>query len=299
MTVVTCPHRENSESTTNPTQGGSTPGKVRDGSILLRDTPLEGIVSTRTRATEVVRDLKFSFNSNEFFQVNPQALDLMVDYVEAEATRPIDSGGSSSAVGATADAEPGSAMATHQVEAHQRHPRFLVDAYCGVGLFAISLAKHFETVLGVEVSAPAVELATHNAAINSIANCTFTAGDSANIFQSDELSALDPASTVLVIDPSRKGCDASFQQQLLDFGPARVVYVSCNYLTQARDVGLLLQGGLYTVSKVQPVDLFPQTKHVENVITLDRTDGIHGTAAKQPQTRQKTQCLTATVPPIC
>ena len=75
--------------------------------------------------------------------------------------------------------------------------------------------------------------------------------------------------TALVIDPPRKGCDRNFLEQTLEFGPRRIVYVSCDPATQARDVEILLAGG-YRVEKIQPFDLFPQTRHVESVATLDR-----------------------------
>ncbi|MEJ1973734.1 MAG: methyltransferase domain-containing protein [Lacunisphaera sp.] len=142
--------------------------------------------------------------------------------------------------------------------------RFLVDAYCGSGLFALSCAPAFERVAGVELSATSVKFATENAAANGINNATFRAGDAAQIF-----AGLDfpPAATAVIIDPPRKGCDESFLSQLLAFGPRAVVYVSCDPATQMRDLKSFLAAG-YQLTAVQPFDLFPQTRHLECVITL-------------------------------
>ena len=131
-------------------------------------------------------------------------------------------------------------------------------------MFALSCAPAFEQVEGIELSATSVKFATENAAANSIANATFRAGDAAQIF-----AGLDfpPADTAVVIDPPRKGCDESFLAQLFAFGPRAVVYVSCDPATQLRDLKGFLAAG-YRLTAVQPFDLFPQTRHLECVITL-------------------------------
>ena len=120
---------------------------------------------------------------------------------------------------------------------------------------------------GIELSATSVKFATENAAANGITNATFRAGDAAQIF-----AGLDfpPADTAVIIDPPRKGCDESFLHQLFAFGPRAVVYVSCDPATQMRDLKGFLAAG-YTLTAVQPFDLFPQTRHLECVITLVRT----------------------------
>jgi 23S rRNA (uracil1939-C5)-methyltransferase/tRNA (uracil-5-)-methyltransferase len=105
--------------------------------------------------------------------------------------------------------------------------------------------------------------------VNGISNATFTTGDAAAIF-----ATLDPAfaasDTVVVIDPPRKGCDESFLRQLFAFGPRGVVYVSCDPATQMRDLRLFLEAG-YALTAAQPFDLFPQTRHLECVLTLRRS----------------------------
>jgi 23S rRNA (uracil1939-C5)-methyltransferase/tRNA (uracil-5-)-methyltransferase len=141
-----------------------------------------------------------------------------------------------------------------------------VDAYCGSGLFALGSAGAFERVAGVEISATSVEFARENAAANGILNASFLAGDASAIF-----AGLDfpPADTAVVVDPPRRGCDEMFLRQLFAFGPRAVVYVSCDPATQMRDLRLFLEAG-YQLTRVQPFDLFPQTRHLECVITLQR-----------------------------
>lgn len=171
----------------------------------------------------------------------------------------------------------------------------LVDAYCGAGLFAISLAPSFVRVAGIELSAESIAAATTNAALNALpppspspdnvnTEITFRAGDAANIFSS--VPDFPPAETALVIDPPRKGCDEPFIEQLLRFGARTVVYVSCNVHTQARDVGMILKrselgslggkGKRYVLESVRGFDLFPQTAHVESVAVLRLVDNREG-----------------------
>lgn len=206
--------------------------RQRGGTLLLRDV-LEGVVSDpQTIVSERVNDLTLQFKAGEFFQNNPSILPQMVEYV------------------------------IHQ--AFVEGVRFLVDAYCGVGLFALSAAKQFEQVAGVEISEPAVRWAQANAKISAIDNVRFVIGKAEAIFNGLKFS---PEATAVVIDPPRKGCDESFRQQLMQFCPQRIVYVSCDPATQARDLKEFVQFG-YEVIKIQPFDLFPQTRHIENVVTL-------------------------------
>ncbi len=179
--------------------------------------------------------LRLHFLARDFFQNNPFILPAFTGYVRAQAA----------ASGA----------------------RHLVDAYCGSGLFALACAPAFVQVAGIEVSETAVSFARENAAANGITNATFQAGDAAHIFAG---LAFPPADTVVVIDPPRKGCNASFLQQLFAFGPRAVVYVSCDAATQMRDLQGFLAAG-YALRAVQPFDLFPQTRHLECVIALQRT----------------------------
>ena len=141
-----------------------------------------------------------------------------------------------------------------------------MDAYCGSGLFALTAAPAFERVAGIEISESSITFARQNAAANGITNTTFQAGDAAAIFSGLTFA---PADTAVIIDPPRKGCDAAFLAQLFAFGPRAVVYVSCDPATQMRDLKDFLAAG-YVLAAVQPFDLFPQTRHLECVITLRR-----------------------------
>ena len=151
-------------------------------------------------------------------------------------------------------------------EASAGGARFLVDAYCGSGLFALSLAGHFEKVAGVEVSETSADWARRNAETNGITNATFLAASAEAIFADIDFG---PAATAVVIDPPRKGCSEHFLTQLAALRPSRVVYVSCNPATQVRDLARLRDAG-FRPQTIQPFDLFPHTRHLECVMTLVR-----------------------------
>ncbi len=206
----------------------------RDATLLLRHAQEGVIIDYDAVIHEKIGDLRLHFLARDFFQNNPFILPAFTDYVRAQAA---DSGA-----------------------------KFLIDAYCGSGLFALTCAPAFARVAGVELSATSVKFATENAAANGIANATFLAADAAQIFAGLEFP---PADTAVVIDPPRKGCDEAFLRQLFAFGPRAVVYVSCDPATQMRDLKGFLSSG-YALTAVQPFDLFPQTRHLECVITLRR-----------------------------
>lgn len=207
----------------------------RGATLLLRDA--SGTVSCDYDEiiTEDVAGLKLRFLARDFFQNNPFILPAFTGYVREQAA-------SSGA-------------------------RHLVDAYCGSGLFALSCARAFDKVAGVEISESSVQFARENAAANGITNATFKAGDASAIFAGLDFPAAD---TAVVIDPPRKGCDESFLNQLFTFGPRMVVYVSCDPATQMRDLTHFAAAG-YKLTAVQPFDLFPQTRHLECVTTLVRS----------------------------
>ena len=204
----------------------------RGSTILMRATGDRVETDFRATASERVGELTFQFLAGDFFQNNPYILPAFTGYVAQQAA---------------ADGV-----------------RFLVDAYCGSGLFALTLAGRFEKVAGVEVSETSCEWARKNAAANQISNATFLTASAEDIFAEINFPA---AATAVVIDPPRKGCTPEFIAQLVKFSPARVVYVSCDPATQVRDLKLLADGG-YQLADVQPFDLFPHTRHLECVMTL-------------------------------
>lgn len=141
----------------------------------------------------------------------------------------------------------------------------VIDAYCGIGTISLSLAKEAKEVYGIEVVEAAVENAKNNAKLNGIENVTFEAGLAEEVMV--EWAEKELAVDLLVVDPPRKGLEGSFIEAALTMKPNKIIYVSCNPATLARDLALLADGG-YKVEKVQPVDLFPQTSHVESVTLL-------------------------------
>ena len=145
-----------------------------------------------------------------------------------------------------------------------------VDCYCGSGLFCLSAAKHFETCVGIEIQAKAIEEAQYNAVANDLSHrCTFEASRAEAIFDDPHVRTFPRDTTVVMLDPPRKGCDAIFLSQLESFRPQRIVYLSCNPATQARDVKEMVSWG-YDITLVQPFDLFPQTRHIECLTVLER-----------------------------
>ena len=210
-------------------------GHYKNGATLLLRETEEGVATDhRAIVTEVVGDLKFRFKASEFFQNNPVLLPQLIEHVSRQA--------------------------------RGKGLRYLIDAYCGSGLFALSVGRHFEGAVGVEISEKAVAHARKNAQLNGLQDCKFQVGDAAQIFHRVEFPA---GETVVVIDPPRKGCSPGFLKQLFAFGPARVIYVSCHPATQMRDLGAFLQSG-YRICRLQPIDLFPQTRHIENIATLQK-----------------------------
>ncbi|HLX94182.1 MAG TPA: class I SAM-dependent RNA methyltransferase [Verrucomicrobiae bacterium] len=145
--------------------------------------------------------------------------------------------------------------------------RHLVDLYCGVGFFGIELAETVESFLGVEYDRRAIQSARRNAAARHIGNGEFVAGTVEEV-----LSALwqrfAPPTTTVLLDPPRKGCLPQTLKTLREARPAQVIYVSCHPATMARDLNILCGDGVFELARVQPLDMFPQTQHVECVADL-------------------------------
>ncbi len=141
------------------------------------------------------------------------------------------------------------------------------DLYCGTGTIGLCMAEYVKKVVGVEIVAPAVADAVFNAKANGIENAVFYAGKAESLLP--ECMAKEGVADVIVVDPPRKGCDRSLIDTIIRSGANRVVYVSCDPATLARDVGRLNAGG-YDLKRVQAFDMFPQTGHVETVVLLSR-----------------------------
>lgn len=143
----------------------------------------------------------------------------------------------------------------------------VIDAYCGIGTISLFLAAQAKKVIGIESVKEAVLDARENAVLNRIANVEFIQGLSEQVMPKLVKQGLRP--DVVVLDPPRRGCETPMLAAILQVKPERVVYVSCNPATLARDLRYLTQGG-YEVKEVQPVDMFPQTAHVECVVLMSR-----------------------------
>ena len=141
------------------------------------------------------------------------------------------------------------------------------DLYTGLGTIAQFVAKGAKHVVGIEAIPDAIAAAKENAKSNKLFNLSFFSGDMKKVF-SDDFIATHGTPDVVITDPPREGMHKAVVQQLISILPQRIVYVSCNSSTQARDLNLLTNH--YAIQKVQPVDMFPHTQHVENVVLLDR-----------------------------
>ena len=141
----------------------------------------------------------------------------------------------------------------------------VIDAYSGIGTIGLSVAKHVKEVYGVEVIPEAVENSQKNATLNNIANAHYVCDTAENAMKSWLREGIQP--TVILVDPPRKGLTESFIKASAQTGADRIAYISCNVATMARDIKLCQELG-YELKKVQPVDLFPQTHHVEAVSLL-------------------------------
>lgn len=185
--------------------------------------------------TERLGDLTFHIGPKSFFQVNvPQAkklFDKAVEFTDLKGNETI------------------------------------YDLYCGIGSISLYLSKHCKKVIGVEMLEDAVNDAKKNARLNNIGNCEFYAGVDNKMLGEDFIHA-HGLPDAIILDPPRSGAHPKLIQSLLEVDPEKIVYVSCNPATQARDLSLLSEK--YSIAKIQPVDMFPQTYHIENVVLLLR-----------------------------
>jgi len=184
---------------------------------------------------DYIGDIKFAISARSFYQVNPEQTKVLYDkaleYAELTGKESV------------------------------------IDAYCGIGTISLFLAQKAKKVFGVEIIPEAIEDAKRNAQLNGITNTEFAVGEAETVIPAwyKEGNSAD----VLVVDPPRKGCDEALLQTIIDMKPKKIVYVSCNPATLARDLRILEEGGFKTL-EVQPVDMFPQTTHVETVALLER-----------------------------
>ena len=162
--------------------------------------------------------------------------------------------------------------------------RHLVDLYCGVGFFGIELADAVESFTGVEYDQRAIQSARRNAAARKINNGEFIASAVEAVLP-ELLKKFSPEQTAVLLDPPRKGCWPQTLQMLRESKPAQVIYVSCHPATMARDLNILCGNGVFELARVQPLDMFSQTQHVECVADLraaQRLAKTHGMDSTEP-----------------
>jgi 23S rRNA (uracil1939-C5)-methyltransferase len=196
----------------------------------------EHLLSGRDHVRERIGGLTFQISANSFFQTNTVQAERLFEQVLAAA----ELGGGET----------------------------VLDLYAGTGAISLLLARRCRRVYGIEVAQAAVDDAGRNAAVNGIDNCTFLAGEVRFVLPA--LIAQDVRAEVVVADPPRAGFHPRALSALVRLAPARIVYVSCNPATLARDVAELVREG-YRLRWVQPIDMFPHTPHIEAVARLDKT----------------------------
>ena len=186
---------------------------------------------------DFIGNVRFEISARSFYQVNPEQTEVLykqaLDYAQLSGDETV------------------------------------IDAYCGIGTISLFLAQKAKQVLGVEIVPQAIEDAKRNAELNGFTNTYFEAGPAEEVIP--KWYKEGKKADVLVVDPPRKGCDEALLHTITEQRPKRVVYVSCNPATLARDLRILEDGG-YKTMEIQPVDMFPQTTHVECCAWLELAD---------------------------
>ena len=203
----------------------------RTDNVILGDK--EKLLYGERVIVDSIHDLKFSISSKSFYQVNPKQTEVLY----------------------------GKALEFAQLTGKET----VLDLYCGVGTISMFLAQQARHVTGIEIVPQAIQDARKNAALNGIANIEFVCSDAASYAKKLCEQGMHP--DVIVVDPPRKGCDAEAIESMVMMQPKRIVYVSCDPGTLARDLKLLKEKGYHT-EIVQPVEMFPFTHHVETVVLL-------------------------------
>ena len=184
---------------------------------------------------DILCGLEFRISPASFYQVNPKQTEILYsiakDYAKLKGTETV------------------------------------FDAYCGTGTIGLTMAKYAGKIIGVEINADAIKDAKENASLNNVENAEFYNEDAGEYMSF--LASKNEKIDVVITDPPRAGCSMKFLKSLIKLSPKRVVYISCNPETLANDLNVLAKSG-YRVKKIQPVDMFPYTNHVECVVCLEK-----------------------------
>jgi 23S rRNA (uracil1939-C5)-methyltransferase len=191
------------------------------------------------RLEEQIADLRLAYSPASFFQVNTKAADMLYRKALSELSPTKES--------------------------------VVLDLYCGVGAMTLMAAKQCALAIGVELAGSSIRDARNNAGLNQIKNAAFVEADASQFFRdrhSRDMEIIRSEKLYVLLDPARTGCEPQVLHALMELKPERLVYVSCHPATLARDIKILSPH--YTCVSVTPVDLFPQTAHIETVVRLDR-----------------------------
>lgn len=184
---------------------------------------------------DVLCGMRFRISSKSFYQINPKQTETLYD----------------------------KAIEMADFKGHER----IIDAYSGIGTISLIVADKVKEVIGVEINNDGVRDAIKNAQNNNIDNVYFHRADAGEFMV--ELAMKNEKIDAVIMDPPRAGSDEAFLSSMCTLNPEKIIYISCNPETQARDLEYLIENG-YKVQKIQPVDMFPQTKHVECVILMQK-----------------------------
>lgn len=206
---------------------------TRNTNVVLGEETI--VLYGEDRIVDHIGESKFNISSKSFFQVNSIQTKILYDKVLEYAD-----------------------LKGNEV---------VFDIYCGIGTIALYLAQEAKEVHGVEIIDAAIEDARVTAKINNINNAKFYVGDAEKVVPNLYKEGL--YADIVVVDPPRRGCEESVLETMVKMAPEKIIYVSCNPATLARDLGYLVKGG-YKVVEVQPVDMFPQTVHVECVVEIQK-----------------------------
>ncbi|MCR4435643.1 MAG: 23S rRNA (uracil(1939)-C(5))-methyltransferase RlmD [Clostridiales bacterium] len=206
---------------------------TKNTNIILGETNIK-IFGSDT-ITDFIGRFKFTISPLSFFQVNPVQTEILyekaLEYADLKGNETV------------------------------------FDLYCGIGTISLFLSDRAKKVYGVESVEDAVEDAVKNKKLNQVENVEFIVGEAEKVIP--EMHSRGVRADVVVVDPPRKGCDEGLLKTLVSMAPERIVYISCNPSTLARDLGYLVENGFRAV-EVQPVDMFPHTYHVECVVSIKR-----------------------------
>lgn len=203
---------------------------TRDTNVILGEK--ENILYGSGYIEDILLGIKFKISSKSFYQVNP--IQTAVLYSKA--------------------------IELAQLSKTDR----ILDTYCGIGTIGLIASKHVNEVIGVEIVKDAIKDAKSNAKLNNINNANFVLADAGDFMV--DLAKTSEKMDVVFVDPPRKGCDERFLSSIMKLAPKKIVYISCNPSTLARDLGILKEK--YDVKEIQPVDMFPHTYHVETIALL-------------------------------